>query len=118
MRKKLRPLHVRHGQKQSVAEHGVGRDHVRQLVNRTGRVDVSGLQRPHKGRERKHRAEVVHGRIALVGRHGVVAMAFLDVAQTPGHFIESRLPGDPLPVAATGTTDRMPQPVGIGVQVL
>ncbi len=70
---------------------------VRQLINRGGRVALTGVQLPQEVVAMGHGAVVMHIRVAHVDAHGVIAMLLLDLRQALCHQCKRLVPADLFP---------------------
>lgn len=113
----VRAFHVRDREQQLVPEHVVLHELVGQLVDRRGREPVRGPQRPDQQRPEQLGAEVVGVGVAEVDADTGRAVLGLDRPDALGREVQRLLPHDLLP-SVLGATDRMAQPVGVGVDVL
>ena len=102
---------------QLMSEQEVGGELVGELVHRGCREPVSGLQAADEILGVEQCAVVVHHWVAQVDRHGIVAMACLEIEQSFGCGIEGGLPADLFPLVAV-PSERASKPIGIGVDVL
>ena len=64
-----------------------------------------------------HQAIVVHARVALIDRHGVLPMLSLNCAQAFGYQLKGLIPADCLPITADAALG-LAQAVGITLDIL
>ncbi|MNS70979.1 hypothetical protein D3C72_1043310 [compost metagenome] len=79
-------------QQQTMAVHQITAQVMRQLIDRGRRVAIARLQQPQEIIAVGHQPVVMHARVALIDRHGVLAMTLLDGRQLLGHQRKSLVP--------------------------
>ncbi|CAI8723491.1 hypothetical protein EMIT0232MI5_110194 [Pseudomonas sp. IT-232MI5] len=110
-------IDVRNRQQQAVAVHQVTAQVVRQLIDRGRREAIARLQQTEEIIAVGHQPVVMHARVALIDRHSVLAMTFLNRRQFLGHQRKRFVPLDRQPLA-TNATHWLAQAVRIILDVL
>ena len=82
---KVGVVDVRNRNQQAMAVHQVACQVMRQLIDRGGGIAVAGFQLAKEVVAVGHQAVVMHTRIALIHRHGVLPVPRLQLTQARGH---------------------------------
>jgi hypothetical protein len=113
----LGAVDVGHREHGLVAEELVGRELLRELIERGRGEPVAGPQRGDEREDEELRPEMMDGRIAGVETDGIVAVRALDGADARGDVVERVVPVDALPAVRRSPQGKA-DPVRIVMQVL
>ena len=113
---KLGMVNVRNGNQQRVSKQLPGGVMMGQLIGRGGRIQVFAAQGFGKSRGIHRGAQVVDRGVALVKRHGIVAIFLLDGLDAFYYGVHRFRPGNGLPTLR-GSFHRRFEPIGVFVNV-
>ncbi|MNQ66331.1 hypothetical protein D3C85_808210 [compost metagenome] len=108
---------VRDRQQQTVAVHQMTGQVMGQLIDRRRGKPVAGFQQAEEVIAVGHQPVIVHARVALIDRHGVLPVMRLNGGEAFGDQIECRFPLDGLPFIAH-PLHRLMQAIRIVLDVL